>query len=101
MKKEYRIYFNKAISSNSNTVIIELISVPIMLNEIEESKEKSSLNSTYGLIDAAKLHYIKKVNSSSIPFNTDILSDLKLTAKKPDDGYIILENLYIKLLNIK
>ena len=70
--------------------IIALISIPIMLNVIEESRDKANIDSTYGLKNAADLYFSEHMADGSIPFDTDILNDLRLTGKKPDDGYVIL-----------
>ena len=68
--------------------IIALIATPIILNVIEESRDKSNMNSTYGLVDAAKLYYAENITDGKVSFDTNLLDTLKVTGKKPDSGEV-------------
>ena len=72
--------------------IIALIATPIILNVIEESRDKSNMNSTYGLVDAAKLYYAENITDGKVSFDTNLLDTLKVTGKKPDSGYVMIND---------
>ena len=67
--------------------IIALIATPIILNVIEESREKSVVNSAYGLVDAAKLQYTQAMfeDASSVDMSGEA-SALKVSGQKPSAG---------------
>lgn len=67
--------------------IIALISTPIILNVIEESREKSVRNSAYGLVDAAKLEYTQSMfEDASKASKSGDASELKVSGDKPTSG---------------
>lgn len=72
--------------------IIALISTPVILNVIEDSREKANKNSVYGLIHAAELYYAENMVDGNISFdengNKDILNELKVSGKKPKSGFV-------------
>ena len=70
--------------------IIALIVTPIILNVIEESRDKSNMDSAYGLVDAADLYYTQNSLDGVIAYKTNILDILKVSGKKPDSGYVYL-----------
>ena len=68
--------------------IIALIAMPIILNAIEESRDKSNMNSTYGLVKAAELYFAENMADGNVSFDTNLLDTLKVTGKKPDSGEV-------------
>lgn len=74
--------------------IIALIVTPVILNVIENSRDKSNINSTYGIVKAADIYYTEHVFDETMTLNSgeekNILSLLKFTGKKPSQGYVYL-----------
>ena len=70
--------------------IIALIVTPIILNLIESSRDKSNINSTYGIVDAADLYFTNNVMDGSVSYDSDLLNILKFEGKKPDSGYVYI-----------
>ena len=70
--------------------IIALIATPIILNVIEEAKDKSVVNSAYGVIDAAKLAHTQDMyadkDAEGYKALTDQVTDLKVSGEAPTAG---------------
>ena len=70
--------------------IIALIATPIILNVIDESREKSNINSVYNIIKAADLYYTENSLEDDKFLENDILENIKITGKKPEGGYLYI-----------
>jgi prepilin-type N-terminal cleavage/methylation domain-containing protein len=77
--------------------IIALIATPVVLNVVDNAKKQANKASAYGLIDAAKLYYseslLDSTKSSKIDGTTNLISNIKISGKKPDSGSIYINNL--------
>lgn len=65
--------------------IIALIATPIVIGIINRAREKSVVNSAYGVVDAAKLYYTESLLDSTQVSSGDVAS-LKVSGTKPTGG---------------
>lgn len=65
--------------------IIALIATPIVIGVINRAREKSVVNSAYGVVDAAKLYYTESLLSSTQTTTGDV-SSLNVSGTKPTAG---------------
>lgn len=65
--------------------VIALIATPIVLNVIDSAKEKSLVNSAYGVVDAAKLEYIQS-QFEGTTVKTGDATKLVVSGEKPTAG---------------
>lgn len=65
--------------------IIALIATPIVIGIINRAREKSVVNSAYGVVDAAKLYYTESLLDSTQVSSGDVAS-LKVSGTKPSAG---------------
>lgn len=79
--------------------IIAVITVPRILNIIDESKKGTLVDSTYGYVNAVERHFVANSlddSGSELPTGTFSISELEntisISGKKPTDGWVMLEN---------
>ena len=72
--------------------IMAVIIVPKISKSLKETENKTHINSTYGLIEAAELYYADIMMHGSEPYGGDVLPKLKIAGKKPDSGYVIVDS---------
>ena len=92
--------------------IIALITVPIVMNIISNSKKGSAEDSVYGVMDAAKLYWA----SNSINYDSDIVFTcnnegkctpegssevLEISGTKPTGGTIVVTNGEVYVANLR
>lgn len=65
--------------------IIALIATPIVIGVINKAREKSVVNSAYGVVDAAKLYYTESLFSSTQVTSGSVTS-LNVSGTKPSAG---------------
>ena len=68
--------------------VIALIATPIVLNVVEQAREKAAVNSAYGVIDTAKLYYTESLLDSSKTVNAtgNEAKTLNVSGTKPSSG---------------
>ncbi len=65
--------------------IIALIATPIVIGVINNAREKSVVNSAYGVVDAAKLYYTESLLESTQVASGSVTS-LNVSGTKPSAG---------------
>lgn len=65
--------------------IIALIATPIVIGVINNAREKSVVNSAYGVVDAAKLYYTESLLESTQVASGSVAS-LNISGTKPSAG---------------
>ena len=70
--------------------VIALIATPIVLNVIDNARISANKDSVYGLLDSAKLYYAESLLDENKTLNGNILDKITITGRKPDSGFIYI-----------
>ena len=74
--------------------VISLITVPMVMNVIEDSKKKAAVESVNGVLDAADKYLIEAMMKGESESRFDFPNDTKLQIKgsKPEQGTLVVDN---------